>query len=254
MTSQTRGSSRTAGRIQRSASARPVRPPLERPSPLREAVYDAIAEMIITRELRPGEHLVENEIATHLGVSRQPVREALQRLQTEGWVDLRPAHGAFVHVPTDEEADQLLAVRCLLEAESARLAAENATPEQLERLRELQQTGEATLAAAGHKSALAADVQERLVATNAALHAHVVEMSGNRVLADLIASVDRRVRWYYLPIARSRGRSAWDEHAEVIDAIAAKDSRRAAVLMRQHTERTRDVYHGWREEDAEGET
>ncbi|KAA0078905.1 GntR family transcriptional regulator [Mycolicibacterium sp. P9-64] len=190
--------------------------------------------MIISRELKPGTHLVESELATQLGVSRQPVREALQRLQTEGWVDLRPALGAFVHVPTDAEADQLLAVRVLLEAESARLAAQNATQEQIDALWDVQHSGE---------EALAADDQEGLVAANAALHADVVAMSGNTVLADLIASVDRRVRWYYLPIARTRGKAAWDEHAELIDAIARHDAEQAGELMQRHTEHTREIYH-----------
>ncbi len=72
-------------------------PKLERPGPLRERVYEALLELITTRALRPGQHLIESELAGHLGVSRQPVREALQRLNTEGWVDLRPAQGAFVH-------------------------------------------------------------------------------------------------------------------------------------------------------------
>lgn len=103
-------------------------PKLERPGPLRERVYEALLELITTRALRPGQHLVESELAGHLGVSRQPVREALQRLNTEGWVDLRPAQGAFVHEPTEEEADQLLSVRTLLEAEAARLAAANSSP------------------------------------------------------------------------------------------------------------------------------
>jgi DNA-binding GntR family transcriptional regulator len=219
-------------------------PPLvERPAPLREAVYDALVEMIITAELQPGQHLVENDLAAQLGVSRQPVREALQRMQTEGWVDLRPALGAFVHEPTEDEADQLLAARTLLEAESARLAAEHATPEQIERLWELHRSGEA---------ALAADDQEGLVAANALLHSHIVSMSGNKVLADLIGSVDRRVRWYYLPIARSRGKAAWDEHAELIEAIAAENGDRSGDLMRRHTERTREMYHERRQKAAKG--
>ena len=95
-------------------------PKLERPGPLRERVYEALLQLITTRALRPGQHLVESELAQHLGVSRQPVREALQRLNTDGWVDLRPAQGAFVHEPTEDEADQLLTVRTLLEAEAAR--------------------------------------------------------------------------------------------------------------------------------------
>lgn len=101
-------------------------PKLERPGPLRERVYEALLELITTRALHPGQHLVEGELAGQLGVSRQPVREALQRLNTEGWVNLRPAQGAFVHEPTEEEADQLLTVRTLLEAEAAGLAAAGA--------------------------------------------------------------------------------------------------------------------------------
>src|ERR1700712_1152481 len=98
---------------------------VKRPQPLRESVYEALTEMIIDGTLERGRHLVEVELAGILGVSRQPVREALQRLNTEGWVDLRPAQGAFVHEPTEHEADQLLSVRTLLEAEAARLAAAN---------------------------------------------------------------------------------------------------------------------------------
>ena len=101
---------------------------IDRPVPLREHVYQAMQELIISRRLAPGQHLVESELAQMLGVSRQPVREALQWLNNEGWVDLRPGYGAFVHPPTPEEADQLLAVRSLLESESARLAAKHATP------------------------------------------------------------------------------------------------------------------------------
>ena len=90
--------------------------PLKRPVPLREAVYDALLELITRGALRPGQHLVESELAERLGVSRQPVREALQRLSNERWVDLRPTQGAFVHQPTVAEADQLMAVRALFEA------------------------------------------------------------------------------------------------------------------------------------------
>jgi DNA-binding GntR family transcriptional regulator len=226
------------------AETTPTQPRLiERPAPLREAVYDALVEMIITAELQPGEHLVESDLAAQLGVSRQPVREALQRMHTEGWVDLRPALGAFVHVPTDDEADQLFAALTLLETEAARLAAEHAMADQIANLWELHRTGEA---------AVAADDQDGVLVVTAALHSHIVAMSCNRVLADLIGSVDRRVRWYYLPIARARGKDAWDEYAELIDAIAAGDGTRASDLMRRHTDRTREMYHQWRQKAAEG--
>jgi DNA-binding GntR family transcriptional regulator len=207
---------------------------VERPAPLRQVVYEALAELIINRTLEPGQHLVEADLAEYLGVSRQPVREALQRLQSEGWVDLRPAQGAFVHLPTDEEADQLLSVRSVLETHSAKLAAGRATAADVKRLWELQNTG---------VKALADEDTEGLVAANAALHACITELSGNAVLAELIGLVDRRVRWYYTPIARPRGRDAWSEHDELIHAIADKDADAAEQIMTKHTERTRQAYH-----------
>ncbi|MEU0132691.1 GntR family transcriptional regulator [Streptomyces sp. NPDC006296] len=209
-------------------------PRLERPGPLRERVYEALLELITTRALRPGRHLVESELAGQLGVSRQPVREALQRLNTEGWVDLRPAQGAFVHEPTEEEADQLLSVRTLLEAEAARLAAAHGGRPGTEELAELCARGE---------RAVADDDVDLAVATNAAFHAKVMELAGNAVLSELAAQVDRRVRWYYTPVAMRRGTRSWAEHRELIAAIAAGDERRAGEIMRAHTEHTRQAYH-----------
>ena len=111
--------------------------PLQRPVPLRQSVYDALISLIVGGELPSGQHMVETDLARQLGVSRQPVREALHRMEAEGWVDLRPSQGAFVHVPTDTEVDELLDVRALLEAETARLAAAAAPgPGRLARLRE----------------------------------------------------------------------------------------------------------------------
>jgi len=204
-----------------------------RPAPLRQAVYDTLAEMIASGSLKPGQHLVEAELADHLGVSRQPIREALQRLAVDGWVELRPAYGAYVHVPTAEEIAQLLGVRSVLEAYSAREAAQHATGDRVTRLRELYTAGVA---------ALAAEDDSGLVAANTELHAAIVRMAGNRVLAELIAQVERRVRWYYTPIARPRGEEAWQEHDGVIAAIADGDAGQAEQLMRAHTERTTEFY------------
>ncbi|MFF0793167.1 GntR family transcriptional regulator [Streptomyces spiralis] len=209
-------------------------PRLERPGPLRDRVYEALLELITTRALQPGQHLVESELAGHLGVSRQPVREALQRLNTEGWVDLRPAQGAFVHEPTEEEADQLLTVRTLLEAEAARLAAVNADDAKVSALEELCAQGE---------RAVADDDVDAAVALNARFHAMIMELAGNAVLAELAAQVDRRVRWYYTPVARQRGGQSWVEHRDLIAAVADRDEQRATRLMREHTEHTRRSYH-----------
>jgi DNA-binding GntR family transcriptional regulator len=115
--------------------------PLSHAPPLRQRVYEALEELIIYGAFTPGQHLVETELAKRLGVSRNPVREALQLLSTDGWVDLRPRHGAFVHVPTDEEVDEVFDVRRALEVKSARLAAEKATPDSVASLRERLRVG-----------------------------------------------------------------------------------------------------------------
>ncbi|MFJ1901231.1 GntR family transcriptional regulator [Streptomyces sp. NPDC088115] len=198
-------------------------PKLERPGPLREQVYGTLLELITTRALRPGRHLVESELAGRLGVSRQPVREALQRLSTEGWVDLRPAQGAFVHEPTEEEADQLPAVRTLLAAEAAHSAAEGVAA-----LEELCATGERAAADGDADLAVPAD---------AAFHAKVMELAGNAVLAGLAGQLDRRARRRRAPVARQPGATSWAGHRSLTAAVTSRDELRAAAIMRSRTER-----------------
>ena len=208
--------------------------PLQRPVPLRQSVYDALIDLIVGGELPPGQHMVETDLARQLGVSRQPIREALHRMEAEGWVDLRPSQGAFVHVPTDSEVDELLDVRALLDAETARLAARIATPSHLAGLREILAGGQAAVAQADVSAAVAA---------NDAFHAEVARIAGNSVLAELAGIVGRRVQWYYRMVAPERGHGSWAEHAEMIDVIEAGDPERARALARKHTERTRQAYH-----------
>lgn len=218
--------------------------PLQRPVPLRQSVYDALIDLIVGGELPPGQHMVETDLARQLGVSRQPIREALHRMEAEGWVDLRPSQGAFVHVPTDSEVDELLDVRALLEAETARLAAAGrgaqapqapqARQAQLARLREICAEGQAAAEADDFASAVAA---------NNAFHTEIAAMGGNAVLAELADIVGRRVQWYYRMVAPARGHGSWAEHAEMIDVIEAGDPERAQALARKHTERTRQAYH-----------
>jgi DNA-binding GntR family transcriptional regulator len=208
--------------------------PVQRPVPLRQSVYEALVELVVGGALPPGQHLVESGLARQLGVSRQPVREALHRLEAEGWIDLRPGQGAFVHVPTDREVDQLLDVRELLEGATARLAARAATPEAVATLRATWREGVAAVESG--------DVA-RTVAANNDFHAAVAEIAGNAVLAQLSEIVGRRVRWYYRKVAPARGHESWSEHAELLAAIEAGDEDQAAALARVHTERTRTAYH-----------
>lgn len=208
--------------------------PLQPPATLRQSAYESLVELVISGRLRPGQHLVEADLARQLGVSRQPVREALHRLHAEGWVDLRPNQGAFVHVPTDREVDDLLDVRELLEVQTVRLAARAADAAAVARLRDICDQGAA---------ALDAGDTERFVAVNNEFHTALAEVAGNAVLADLVAIVGRRVHWFYRLVAPVRAAGSAAEHREIIEAIAAGDEDRAAAAARSHTERTRSAHH-----------
>lgn len=207
--------------------------PLARPEPMRVHVQNALREMIVQRRLAPGQHLVESEVAARLEVSRQPVREALQALEQEGWIELRVGRGAFVHTPTTREVNEAFAVRGVLEEETARLATAAMTDDAIARLRAICAEGRAALQAGDY---------DAVVTANATLHRQIASFADNSVLAGLLGSIDQRVRWYFTPLARVRGADSWDEHDRIIEAMAAGDGGRAATLMRQHTEHTRAAY------------
>jgi DNA-binding GntR family transcriptional regulator len=212
--------------------------PLEKTAPLRQRVYETLEELIIFGVLTPGQHLVEADLAKRLGVSRIPVREALQLLHSNGWVEHRQRQGAFVHRPTLEEVDEVFSVRTLLEVESARIAANNATKEAVKQLRKTTKAG---------SKALVASDEEALVKLNSEFHAQVTALADNRVLAEMVGRLDKRIRWYFASVARSRGEDSWKEHDELIDALESGDARRAAKVMRMHAELTRDAFHLQRE-------
>jgi DNA-binding GntR family transcriptional regulator len=206
---------------------------LKGPVPLRDRVYETLEELVIYRSLAPGQHLVEADIAKRLGVSRIPVREAFQLLARDGWIDLRPHQGAFVHQPTSREVDDVFSVRTLLEVEATRLAASKATHDSIPALRKILRTGRELLARSDERA---------LVMLNSQFHAHITQMGENEVLAGLIARLDKRIRWYFARVVMSRGSNSWREHAEIVEAVAARDPDRASEAMRRHAERTRSAY------------
>lgn len=208
---------------------------------MREKIYKRLEELIIFGVFEPGHHLVETDIASQLGVSRIPVREALQVLHREGWVDLRPELGAFVHQPTVEEVENTFSIASLLEVESARLAATNATDESDKALRAVVLSG---------KKALIGGDENELVELNSQFHSTVSRIGGNFVLESLIASLDKRIRWYFAPVARLRGPESWREHQVIADAIVARDPERVSAAMREHIELTREAHRAFRARES----
>lgn len=205
---------------------------LRQPPPLRRQVYERLEAMIVDGVLAPGQHLVEQELAERLGVSRNPIREALQALERSGWVDLRPRYGAFVHTPSAQEANDFFHVRSVLEAEAARLAAGHADDASLAELAELVDDAART-----------PETDARSLADlNTRFHRRIAALAGNHVLAEMLSAFEKRLRWYFKPVAMVSGDRSWDQHASLMKAFAAGDARHAEALMRDHTAGTARAY------------
>ncbi len=201
--------------------------------PLRSLVRDELRTLVITGELAPGTRLVEDRLAETLGVSRNPVREALQALAGEGFVEISPRRGAVVASVTRQQAEDLFDVRTSLEALAARLAARRAGPEGAARLRDvLEQAREAT----------EAGELDRVAALNSDFHSAVVEIGGNDYLALLVAPITRRVQWVFRASAAQRGPHSWTEHEALVAAVATGDEDLAEALAVAHVRAARASY------------
>jgi DNA-binding GntR family transcriptional regulator len=200
---------------------------LDQTPPLRQLVYEQIEGLIAAGTLAPGVRLVEGDLAQTLGVSRGPVREALQLLGRAGFVDLRPHQGAFVHVPTEKEIDDFFDVRRALESESARLATERLTPESAARL---------TGAVREARAALDRGDDPMAMTGNGWLHAEIADIADNPLLGQMLASLRKLATWYNSPFEPGLRRRAWQEHERMVEAIVAGDAEAAVAATIEHIE------------------
>lgn len=202
---------------------------------LQAQVYRHLLEAIIRLDLAPGERLVENRLASRLGVSRLPVREALRQLEREQLVIVRPRRGAVVAPLTARDAAEIYTLRITLETLAARLAAENSGGDQIRAM-------EATIAAADLE--IAASRYEAFFMAGARFHAQVVAASGNRKLMAVFETISHHVARLRTIQARSAPQtiveSAHATHQAICRAIASRQADRAARLMEEHIVIARD--------------
>ncbi len=201
--------------------------------PLRSLVCDELRRLIITGELEPGTRLVEDRLAARLGVSRNPVREALQTLAGEGFVDMLPRRGAVVAEVTVDQAEELFDVRMALEPLAARLAAKRAPAAGIEGLRQVLERA---------RQATEAGDFDLVAACNTDFHQMVVDISGNDYLRLLLAPMARRVQWVFRTSAATRAPHSWREHEELLRAIAAGDQDYAEAAAKAHVGAARASY------------
>lgn len=194
-------------------------------APLNEKVRDALRTAILSGRLKPGERLVEQRIATDLGVSRNPVREAIQALAAEGLVDSTARRGAFVAEVSAAEAREIIEVRALLEGQNARLAARRKDPVTIRRIEVLLDEG---------RAALAERRFDRLSALNQQFHRELAAAAHNAFFADLLEKMRQRTVRFFASTDPARQMTLWDEHAAILRAIIEGNEELAAERAAGH--------------------
>lgn len=192
---------------------------------LSEQAYERIRAMIITLELAPGDVLREDELQQSLGIGRTPIREALQRLAREHFVQVIPRRGMLVSGIDVSELATLFETRSVLEPFVARLAAARGSDRHWEEMA-------ATIA---FTESVALEPAE-LLAIDRRCHEIMWDAAGNRFLADpldtLYAQSDRLWHLYLAEVADMSHAVA--EHAEILEALRSGNGSRAAELVEAH--------------------
>lgn len=195
--------------------------------PLREIVFETLREAILSAKLEPGERLMEIQLAEEMGVSRTPVREAIRKLELEGFVVMIPRKGAYVAGISQKDVTDVFEVRAALEALAAGLAAERATDEEIEKLdRSLLAYSEQTIKQ---------DING-IVESDTDFHDLLYKCSRNGRLQTIIThlrEIIQRVRTVSLS-QPGRSRDAVEEHRQIVDAIAERNVELAQNLAREH--------------------
>jgi len=197
------------------------------PSALYEEVARRLRERIFAHEFPPGAWIDEQALAAEYGISRTPLREALKVLAAEGVVTLKPRRGAYVTEVSDRDLDDIFPVLALLEGRVAHEATERARPEDLKRLEAIHETLE--------RHAAAGDL-DRFFEANQLFHRALLDLAGNRWLAQVIQDLRRvlRLTRHHSLLARGRVRESLNEHRAILAAIRSRKAERASELMRAH--------------------
>lgn len=197
-----------------------------------EHVYQLVLEGIVAGNYEQGMRLRERELSELYDVSRIPVREAIQRLEQDGFVETFPRRGAVVRRLSLTDVNELFDVRLCLETFAARMAARRVSGgESGHRLQELVD---------GSRNAIDAGRTDEVVRLSADFHAEIVRLSGNRLLIESVKPLFGRMRWIF-GLAHNRSNELQrDEHAALCSAILGGQEELAYALAYSHIELGRE--------------
>ena len=194
---------------------------------LKDKIYELLKDSVIRHRFQPGERLLDQEIADNLGVSRTPVREALNRLGAEGLVSIIPRRGVFVTDLSTKDIQDLYQVREVLEVLAIQLAVPLLTDEDFAQLEQISDAFKAALDRDDHMTCFELDRE---------FHDKLAELSGNAKLKEVNEQLGGSIqisRWQHCQDG-SRHRVSFEEHEAIMDALARRDADLASSLIRDH--------------------
>ena len=198
--------------------------------PLREAVCETLRDAIRKGILEPGERLMEVQLAEELGISRTPVREAIRKLEQEGYVIMMPRRGTYVSDISTNDVKEIFEIRSALESLAAGLAARRIEPDELETLQNLLVEIEGYIA----KNDI-----EKIVETDIKFHGLLYQVSRNDRLVSIISNLKEQLARFRTLSMSYPGRlqETLEEHSEMVEAIANGDASAARDAAEHHMER-----------------
>lgn len=198
---------------------------------LNQLVYERLRNEILDGKLKPGSRIKQEELTQRLGVSRTPVREALQRLETEGLIQFVRRSSAVVSTISRRRIEEIFELRALLEGYAAQKAAQKLEATAVKKLRKL---------IAEMDTHHSKQETERLLAKNDEFHRSICALGGNEALLEMLEQIwrdIRRLRFNYLitPVGHE---ASTREHEALVDALESHDKSRIGKIVNQHAERT----------------
>lgn len=205
--------------------------------PLRDVVFNTLRRAILRGELKPGERLMEIQLANKLGVSRTPIREAIRKLELEGLVLMIPRKGAEVAEITEKNLRDVLEVRCALEELAVRLACVRISEEQIERLR---------TTAEHFKDILDSDDITQIAQADEVFHDVIFEATENNRLVQILNNLREQMYRYRIEYLKKEEchPQLLEEHRLIIEAIERGDSEQACEVTERHIKNQADTVVG----------
>jgi DNA-binding GntR family transcriptional regulator len=195
--------------------------------PLRDVVFNTLREAILRGDLKPGERLMELQLAAKLGVSRTPIREAIRMLEQEGLAVTVPRKGAEVAGMSLKDMEDVLEIREALDELAVKLAIEKISPEQLARLREVKRDFEMNTKSGDVRKIAESDVR---------FHDIIYEAADNPKLVSLLSNLRQQAYRYRVEYLKDAGNYPVliREHEAIVEAIETKDYQKATQAMHEH--------------------